>query len=54
MKKGDVPVMGITKLTPEAIEKLRTRKAPFPLQKYLPVMSQAAVGPADKKTQVEI
>lgn len=54
MKKGDVPVMGTTKLTPEAIEKLRTRKAPFPLQKYLPMMPQTIKGPADKEAQVKI
>ncbi|KAF8473299.1 ribosomal protein L10e/L16 [Kalaharituber pfeilii] len=36
VKKGDVPVMGITKMTPEFIEKLRNQKANFPLKKFLP------------------
>ena len=46
--------MGVTKLTPEAIEKLRTRKVPFALQKYLPVVPQAVKRPVDKKAQVKI
>lgn len=43
VKKGDVPVMGITKLTPEVVEKLRTQKAPFALQQYLPKPPAPAV-----------
>lgn len=35
VKKGDVPVMGVTKLTEEVREKLKARKMPFPMQKYL-------------------
>lgn len=36
VKKGDAPMMGLTKLTPDVVEKLRTQKAPFALKKYLP------------------
>ena len=46
VKKGEPGVMGITKMTPENIEKFRTQKAPFPLQKYLPVQPGAEVTPA--------
>ncbi|KAF8430008.1 mitochondrial ribosomal protein L16 [Tirmania nivea] len=45
VKKGDPPMMGLVKLTPDVVEKLRTSKAPFALKKYLPVPPPPPVEP---------
>jgi len=48
IKKGDVPVMGTTKLTPENVEKLMARKhqSQFPLSK-LASANTPAPSPSD-------
>jgi len=48
VKKGDYPVMGITKLTPENVDKLMKRKSKlqFPLDKYASADSKPVTGDA--------
>lgn len=36
MKKGDYPVMGVTKLTPEVVEKMATKKYKLPPNRLKP------------------
>lgn len=42
VKKGDYPVMGITKLTPEAMEKMAAKK-----YKFMPSILMPAFVPAE-------
>lgn len=53
VKKDDPPVMGITKLTPDVVQKLAERKARFPMQRCLDAFTPPAETPVVAEAQVK-